>query len=282
MPLISSLSRSAALRRVVRGLRLHKLGNAWLRRFPKLARLPGGGVTWRATRLESIPLAYEMFERGNLYDAALLPKDFTTFADLGCNVGYFTCWLAHLAQGRKLKGLMFDANPDAVEEARWHAQANGMNEVFGVHGILGESSPTGAVDFYLYESNICSTSQLPDLEKMGLKGKWTKISVPIVSLEAEWRKHFGDTRCHLLKVDIEGSEMSFLKAEQSFLALADSVLIEWHKWRVSLDEVTSFLAARGFAYVKTLEENENMGTSFFCQSSAFTRPGYGVRPTRNG
>jgi len=104
-----------------------------------------------------------------------------------------------------------------VKEAQWHAQANGLMEVFGVQGILGESSPTGAVDFYLYESNICSTSQLPDLEKMGLKGKWTKIAVPCVSLHEQWRRNFGDTRCHLLKIDIEGSELNFLKAEQAFL-----------------------------------------------------------------
>ena len=263
MPLISSLSRSALLRRVVRGLRLHKLGHAWLRRFPLVKRLPGSGVTYRATRLESIPLAHEMFEKGNLYDASLLPAGFTTFADLGCNVGYFTCWLAHLAQGRKLKGLMFDANPEAVQEAQWHALANGMDEVFGIHGILGETSPTGAVDFYLYESNICSTSQLPDLEKMVLKGKWTKISVPIVSLEVEWRHRFGDMRCDLLKIDIEGSEMSFLQAEASFLRRVQSVLIEWHKWRVSLKDVTDFLARHDLVYVKTVEENENMGTAFF-------------------
>jgi FkbM family methyltransferase len=264
--LVASLSRSALLRRVVRGLRLHKLGNAWLRRFPLVKRLPGSGVIYRATRLESIPLAHEMFQKGNLYDAALLPSNFTTFADLGCNVGYFTCWLAHLAQGRKLRGLMFDANPEAVEEARWHAQANGLAEVYGVHGLLGESSPTGAVDFYLYESNICSTSQLPDVEKMGLKGAWTRISVPCVSLEEAWRQRFQQARCHLLKIDIEGSEMNFLQAEQAFLALVDSILVEWHKWRVTLDEVKEFLAPNGFAYVKSIEENEHMGTAFFRRS----------------
>src|SRR5438552_8626459 len=168
--LISWLSRFGGLRRLVRGLGLHTLGNWWLRRFPLVKRLPGSGIIYRATRLESIPLAVEMFEKNALYDPALLPKDFTTFADLGCNVGYFTCWLAQLAQGRKIKGLMLDANPEAVKEAQWHAQANGLREVFALHGILGEASPTGAVDFYLYESNICSTSQLPDLEKMVLTG----------------------------------------------------------------------------------------------------------------
>ena len=261
--LVSKLSRSAFLRRLVQVLRVHKLGNWWLRRFPLVRRLPGSGVTYRATRLESIPLAVEMFEKRDLYDAALLPQNFTTFADLGCNVGYFTCWLAHLARGRQLKGIMLDANPAAVQEAAWHAQANGWKEVFGLHGIVGESGMDGAVDFFLYESNICSTSQLPDIEAMGLKGKWTKISVPCLNLEEHWRKHFGDTRCHVLKVDIEGSELNFLKAEQSFLKLVDSIVLEWHKWRVSLDELKAFLTTRGFSLVKVLEENEQMGTGYF-------------------
>jgi len=259
---ISWLSRSAAMRRIVTGLRLHRVANAWLRRFPMVKQLPGSGVRYRATRVESIPLAQEMFDKGALYDAALLPKNFTTFADLGCNVSYFTCWLAHLAQGRTLKGLMIDANPHAVTDAQWHAQANGMNEVFGIHGIVGEGSG-GAADFYLYESNICSTSEVPDVEKMGLRGKWEKISVPHVTVEQHWKKHFDGTRCHVLKIDVEGSEMSFLRAEESFLPLVDSIIIEWHKWRVSLADVRGFLEPRGFGYLKTIEENDQMGTAVF-------------------
>lgn len=259
---ISWLSRSAAARRTVQVLRLHRVANAWLRRFPLVKRLPGSAVVYRATRLESIPLAQEMFDKGALYDAALLPAQFTTFADLGCNVGYFTCWLAHLAQGRKLKGLMLDANPQAVSDAQWHAHANGMNEVFAIHGIVGEGSG-GSANFYLYESNICSTSELPDVEKMGLKGKWEKISVPNVSVTEHWSKHFTGTRCHVLKIDVEGSEMNFLRAEESFLKLVDSIIIEWHNWRVTLADVRAFLEPRGFRYLKTVEENEQMGTAVF-------------------
>jgi FkbM family methyltransferase len=221
-------------------------------------------VIYRATRVESIPLAQEMFDKGALYDAALLPTGFTTFADLGCNVGYFTCWLAHLAAGRKLKGLMLDANPHAVADARWHAQANGMSEVFGLHGIVGEGSG-GAADFYIYESNICSMSELPDTAAMGLTGKWEKISVPHVSVGEQWNKHFDGARCHVLKIDVEGSEMNFLRAEEPFLRLVDSIIIEWHKWRVSLTDVRAFLEPRGFRYRKTVEENDQMGTAVFAR-----------------
>jgi len=240
-------------------LRLHELANWYLRHFPWVKRLPTG-VIYRATRLESIPLAVEMFEKANLYDASILPANFTTFADLGCNVGYFTCWLAHLANGRKLRGLMLDANADAVAEAQWHANINQMPEVFAVYGVAGEGLQNDSAEFYLYESNICSTSHRPDT---GLTGEWKRMCVPCVSVDEHWRQHFGELRCHVLKIDIEGSELSFLKTEQSFLRLVDSIMIEWHKWRTNLPEIKAFLGTHGFVLKNILEENQAMGTAFF-------------------
>jgi len=57
--------------------------------------------------------------------------------------------------------------------------------------------------------------------------------------------------------------LGFLKAEQPFLNLCDSVLVEWHKWAVGLDELHHFLDPHGFAFVKTVEENDQMGTAYF-------------------
>jgi FkbM family methyltransferase len=263
--LLFRLSRSAFARDAARFLRLTKIANAWLRRFPFVRRLPGSGVVYRAARLESIPLAVEMFER-NLYDASLLPANFSTFADLGCNVGYFTCWLAHLAKQRSIKGLMIDANPDAVKEAEWHVRANRWTGVYTLNGIVGEHSPSGFVDFYLYESNICSNSSLEQMQQLGLKGQWTKIQVPCLTLSTEWKKRFGSDRCNLLKIDVEGSEMNFLQSDADFLKQVDSILIEWHKWRVALPDVQSFLQARGFKLGKILDESDQMGTAFFTRS----------------
>jgi FkbM family methyltransferase len=257
--LITKLSNFAFARRLVRMLHIHQLANWHLRHFPLMKRLPTG-VIYRVTHLESIPLAVEMFEKASLYDAALLPANFITFVDLGCNVGYFTCWLANLAHGRKLKGLMLDANPNVVAEARWHANANQMPDVFAMHGIVGEEPQKGSAEFFLYDSNICSTSQRPD---SGLTGQWKKIDVPCVSVEEHWHRHFGESRCHILKLDIEGSELNFLKTEQSFLKLVDSILVEWHKWRVDLAQIETFLGAHGFVLKKILEENKSMGTAFF-------------------
>jgi FkbM family methyltransferase len=186
---VASLSRSALLRRTAKALRLHTVANAFLRRRPAIKELPGNGVVYRATRLESIPLAVEMLEKGNLYPNDVVPSPLVSFADLGCNVGYFTCWLAH-QRGRALKGIMVDANPEVVKEAQWHAEANRLSSVHAYHGLAGA---TGAsADFYLYDSNICSASQPLDAALPDLKGDWKKISVPALNIGKIWRERFGD------------------------------------------------------------------------------------------
>jgi hypothetical protein len=45
------------------------------------------------------------------------------------------------------------------------------------------------------------------------------------------------------------------------------VLVEWHKWRVTLDDLKQFLTPRGFRFVKTIEENDQMGTGYFVRIS---------------
>jgi FkbM family methyltransferase len=262
---ISQLSRIAVLRRIVQLLRFHKVANFVLRHRPLIKKLPKSGVFYRASSVESIPLAVEMFDQGLTYDQTFLRSlgPIETFADLGCNVGYFTCLLAHLNSGRPLKGLMIDANPEVVQEAAWHAQANHLTDVHALHGIVGEPSPTGESQFYVYESSICSSSHPLNESQSNLKGAWTEVKVPCLVLERVWREKFGDTRCNLLKIDIEGSEMKFLQSEESFLNRVDSILLEWHKWSVQLPEIEALLVRNGLEKVKIFEEDASMGTCFF-------------------
>jgi FkbM family methyltransferase len=260
---VTWLSRSSLLRRAAQRLHLHDLLNWYLRRFPVVRKLPGSGIVYRATSLESIPLGVEMFGSDKLYRKKDLQGGFSTFADLGCNVGYFTCLLAHFAQGRKLQGLMIDANPAVVKEAKWHAEANRLSGVFALQGIVGESSKNGQAPFYLYASNICSSSRPVEVESLALKGDWTEVKVPCLNVETIWNEKFGNARCQLLKVDVEGSELDFLKTERTFLRRVDSILLEWHKWRVELSDVQTCLREQGFELIEIFEEDQNMGTCFF-------------------
>jgi len=256
--LIRQLSSSILLRKTARVLRLYKAANLYLRFFPVVKKLPGG-VAYRARRVESILLSRQMLESGTMYPRSKLPTQVERFVDLGCNVGFFACWLAESYGATSLKGLMIDANKEVVEEAAWHARTNHWQEVFAVHGVAGERSPSGRADFYVYWSNYCSATQRNPF----LRGPWKRTSVPCVDVGELWRQKFGSARCQLLKVDIEGSEMDFFRVEQPFLALVDAILLEWHKWRVQLPEVEGLLAASGFKLGELLEEKELEGTCLF-------------------
>jgi FkbM family methyltransferase len=256
--LIRQLSDVALLRQTARILRLYKAANFYLRFFPIVKQF-SGGIVYRARWVESVLLSRQMLESGAMYPSSKMPTNVETFVDLGCNVGYFACWLAGLSGTRPLKGLMLDANKNVVKEAEWHAQRNHWNEVFAVHGIAGERSASGRADFYLYWSNYCSSTT----RNPSLRGPWKRTQVPCVDVGKLWRQKFGAARCHLLKVDIEGSEMDFFRVEQQFLGQVDAILLEWHKWRVKLSEVEALLLTSGFKLGEIFEEKELEGTCLF-------------------
>jgi hypothetical protein len=52
--------------------------------------------------------------QGTLYSTSNMLDGIRTFADLGCNVGYFTCWLCQQLKSTQLKGMMVDAHADAT------------------------------------------------------------------------------------------------------------------------------------------------------------------------
>lgn len=265
--LILRLTGSTTIRKTVKFMRLHLLANWWLRRFPVVKTFPGSGLRYRARRVESLGLSVEMFDKGTLYSTPDMPEGIRTFADLGCNVGYFTCWLCHQLKSTQLKGLMADANADAVEDARWHVTTNNLRNVHVLHGLVGTGGKGGQASFFVHTSNVCSTATPPDIS-LGEANTWTQIQVPCIGIEENWHKYLGNEPCDLLKIDIEGSEMDFFRNETIFLRRVQTILIEWHKWRVSLGEIEGFLSKEGFSLKSILHEDAGLGTAIFARKLA--------------
>ena len=265
---ILKLTGSSAVRTTVKFLRLHLLANWWLTLFPSVKVLPKSGIQYRARRVESLALSVEMFDEESLYGLTDLPKNLQTFADLGCNVGYFSCWLAHTTNNRNLKGLMVDANKVCAEDAQWHVTANKLSGVHALFGLAGTDGKEGSATFFVHTSaNMCSTTTPPD-ESAGDTTTWKKMEAPCLNIEEHWRKLVGDTPCDLLKLDIEGSELDFLRNEKKFLSRTKTIFIEWHKWQgVTLDEVTRLLADQGFVMKRVVQEYEVAGTAVFIRKS---------------
>ena len=262
--LILNLSASLPLRKAVKTLGILKFTNFCLRCVPVKKTLPGSGVRFRARRVESLALSAEMFDRDSLYKNSALPAGISSYVDLGCNVGYFTCWLVSQLRNRELRGVMIDANAEAVEDARWHAKENKLQNVHVFHGLAGvKGNASGQADFYLHTSNVCSSATPPADESAQHPESWKKMSMPCVNVEKEWSRLFGDLPCDLLKVDIEGAELDFFKNEPAFLKRVQIVLVEWHKWQVSLPEIETFLTSQGFQLKTVLAEEPLAGTAIF-------------------
>src|SRR5260221_2682571 len=266
--LVLKLTGSSLIRKTVRFLRLHLLANWWLNHFPNVKVLAKSGVRYRARRVESLALSVEMFDKESLYGLADLSENMHTFADLGCNVGYFSCWLVNSLNDRQLKGLMVDANKDCVEDAQWHITTNNMRNVHALFGLAGTNGGEGKATFFVHTAaNMCSTTTPPDAS-VGDTNTWKKMEAPCLNIEEKWRTLIGDIPCDLLKLDIEGSEMDFIRNETKFLQRTKTIFIEWHKWQgVTLDEVKKLLSAQGFILKRALQEEDVAGTAVFTKNA---------------
>jgi len=266
MTLAQRLDRVPGFHHLVRLLRVRQVIGFFLKRFPSVKTLPGSGVRYRRRYLETFFLADEFFTR-NAYSKVIDPRSTTTFADLGCNAGLFAALLAHETGSRALRGLMVDANPEMVGESQWLLQANQLSGITVLNGLVGASKTDAAqAEFFILPSNLGS-SQFPVYEPgKPPKGDWTKVTVPNIDLEQAWLSKVGDVRCHVLKVDIEGSEKNLFKNEPVFMQRVDRVVVEWHKWIVSREEIERDLSAAGFRLVEVLQEEENSGIAWYRRS----------------
>ena len=236
-PIVHTLVRVTRVRYAIRWL---------LSRFP-IRRTLESGVTYRIRTLDGLSAADEIFNRG-VYDRAVRDSELRTFIDLGCNIGLFPCMLTHRTGRKDLEGIVIDANEVTLEEARWHLEQNGLKGVRSVLGLVGAADSTdGTSDFYICPSDLGSSQFLTPEPGRPSKGKWEKRRVPTITVEEVWTRHFGEKRVNLLKVDIEGSEELFLKAEAEFLQRVDAIVLEVHLWLVDAEQVGRTLSSAGFS-----------------------------------
>lgn len=91
-----------------------------------------------------------------------------------------------------------------------------------------------------------------------------KISVPVVDVGIVWVEHFPtEPVVDLLKIDIEGTEMDFLRGNPEFMARVAAVLIEWHKWICTFDQVAALLRDYGFSLRHVAHEDIHAGNAYF-------------------
>jgi len=263
--LVQWIDRQSWVHALVRALRLRILVSRLLQWRP-IVRTYGRGTRVEIADLESFYLSDEIFRRETYRRALVLAGDVRTVLDLGCNVGFFCCYLRHHYGRTDFRGCGIDANPAILQRTARNLDLNGLAEIRLKHGLVGSTPGIQAQDFFLYASHLGSSQFLEPEAGRTPKGEWTKIEVPVLCASEIWRTELGGEPIDLLKIDIEGSERRLLRVDPRLFQQARCVVLEWHKWLVPEAELFPELQALGFPYQERLEGGENTELWFFSRA----------------
>ncbi len=217
----------------------------------------------RMRSLNSLGVAHDIFYAGAYDSIRPVLRDVRTIADIGCNSGFFTCFLANATGNSAIRGLLVDANPDMVREAEWHLKKNHLSQMRAIQGLVGANSQALNEVFYLHSDAACSSCYPSSPDGIVTLTGWQAIQVPVLSIAEEWRKHFGDTPCDLVKIDIEGSEADFIRREADFIASTRFVLLEIHHWLVDATTIGDQLDTLGFELCNLMPSLHNTDVRFY-------------------
>jgi FkbM family methyltransferase len=261
MKLGLALHRSALANSLIKHLRINRVVDAYLGRFP-IRRRTESGLVYSQESVPSFVVANEIFAT-DLYAVPIAMVRPRTFVDLGANVGYFPLLVSEVMKSRSVRGLCVEPNPRLHPLIESHLSSNGLRDVHLIKGIVGGGQAGAEAEFFLNPSHIASSTSGRFNPFVPVGGRVRRIKVPVVDLAREWRLRFGDEPIDLLKVDIEGAEVEFLESHGVFLEGVRSILIEWHSWVTTLEEISGILRRSGFELGSVRHSDKHAGTAFF-------------------
>jgi FkbM family methyltransferase len=266
MNIVNSLQRNRWVNTAVKNLRIHKAFDWALARRP-LQRTTSQGLHYAIASVPSLVVANELFA-SNFYADAVRCLSPRTFVDLGANVGYFPVLLADLTRSTSIRGLLVEPNPELIPSIKFHVQSNGLTDVHIIQAAVGTGDSAQEIDFFINPSHIASSVSGRFNPLIPTGGKVKRISVPVIDVGLAWKEQFPDEPVvDLVKIDIEGAEMDFLRGNPTFMAGARGVLIEWHKWICSFEQVSGLLRDYGFGLRFVAHEDDNTGIACFSKGA---------------
>ncbi len=239
---------------------------SWVLRLRPLSRPVSSGMVVAVTDLESLHLRDEIFQRETYRRALALAGDVRTVIDLGCNVGFFCCYLRHYFNRTDFRGFGIDANLKVLERAERNLELNGLTGIELFHGLVGNVEESLTPDFYVHASHLKSSQFIQVEEGKKLKD-WTRVDVPVLMPGEIWRDQFGDQPLDLLKISIEGSEGNLLRADPALFWQTKCVVLKWHKRLVEPEELFPILEDFGFNHREALEKDADTELWFFSRKS---------------
>jgi FkbM family methyltransferase len=210
--------------------------------------------------LEAWLVEKEIFQEG-IYDGVFDLANIRTFADLGCNRGFFGVWLSAKTRS-DLKGILVEANPFLIPEIQALLKMNHFSKMQVLQGAAGGGMGGGEVEILIPPTDV--GAGLKATTEKSLAGDKCEVArVPALRVGEVWRQRFPNgERCGILKIDIEGAEKRFFEDEGDFLSLVDRVVVEVHESMVSIQEIRELISKNGFVIKKENTEDSETALVF--------------------
>jgi len=210
--------------------------------------------------LEAWLVEKEIFQEG-IYDGVFDLANIRTFADLGCNRGFFGVWLSAKTRS-DLKGILVEANPFLIPEIQALLKMNHFSKMQVLQGAAGGGMGGGEVEILIPPTDV--GAGLKATTEKSLAGDKCEVArVPALRVGEVWRQRFPNgERCGILKIDIEGAEKRFFEDEGDFLSLDDRVVVEVHESMVSIQEIRELISKNGFVIKKENKEDSETALVF--------------------
>lgn len=170
--------------------------------------------------------------------------------DLGANVGFFTLRSVDLVRRHNLQDLSVcitavEGNPKTYDQLRVRlTNQRGLPPFTAINGLVGERNGSAAISDLEFGGQNC----------VGVDHTHKHFLVDYVDVE----QLVGACRIGLLKCDIEGAELAFLRNYPQLLRRTDVAVFELHPQRCDERECTSLLRAAGFVNVSVLAQKPGL------------------------
>lgn len=145
-------------------------------------------------------------ELGDLIKKVLKPGD--VFVDIGANIGYFSLLAANYQPTAKI--ISIEPAKSVFEKLKGNISVNNFQNIIPVNAAVGEINEEK--DLFLSSPDNLGMSSFKEPENYSGR----KEKVQVINLDG-WFKSSGLSKIDLIKLDVEGSELSALKGMKEIL-----------------------------------------------------------------
>lgn len=176
-----------------------------------------------------------------------------TVLDVGANQGFYTL-LASTLVGRQGRVLAFEPSPRELGRLKLHLRLNRCKNVEVSSIALGAASGSGRLHVVMGSESGCNSLRPPEVAQ-----PTQELPVAVERLEDVLRMR-GITKVDLIKIDVEGAELSALQGAGEIVSGCRPVIlvevqeIRTKPWGYPAKNILLFLLDRGYHWYEILDD----------------------------